>query len=902
MAHAALVSLLHTLHNLSRSDHSHTLYPHDQVQNLHQKLLHLQTSLEKIFPVTRDIRDTVSDLESQIRDAVFKSQDTIDYFLSTCLLPPPTPADLRQIISSFDPIAKNADELVDSVKHVRLGTEGTDPFTNEAIASKFTSRSKTTRIVGQEEDFKLVTAELVSPSDDLQIIPIIGMPGIGKTTLARSIYLDRRMEDEFLARAWVTVSPEYNFRDIFTKLLSSIETRGQKGDESVSNLVSRESDEQLAQRLHQTLYDTRYLLVIDDMWVETCWDRLKQYFPDNKNRSRIILTTRHNHIADHVNRIGFRHTMKPLNEENSWILLCDRVFGTGNCPPHLHETGQKISKNCRGLPLSLTVIGGQLSQERKTVEYWTIIERDIYAAVASTDEKESYIEILTLSYNHLPSRLKGCFLYMGGFPEDSELLLSKLTRLWVAEGFLKDSRDERFDALKKALNDSKDKTTLEFVAKRFLEELIDRNLIAIRKFGPDGRIKSCGIHDVLRDIAIKECQKEKFFHGIKRYYEPIPKGAETQRRLSVHKNILMCMEEVYDAAIAVTTARSFLFTGNHHHHPYPYSLDFHYLRVLDALTVFFIEFPDEVARMIHLSYLSLTYNGKIPSSIGKLRNLQALIVRQHPKVIFLGASMLPDVIWSMPELRHLFFTETELPDFSGVDFLLRGNPLLENLQSLSNINATCCNWDVLRRFPNLKKLETWVATPDDPVDFHIDGLKFLEVFKFSVLNPVPEKKIDFRPALAFPNKLRKLSLSGCVIPWDDMSILGQLEHLEVLKLREFAFHGHNEEIESRLDEGTVEEVSVWLPKEEQFRVLKYLMLEGLDLDYWIADDTHFPSLETLIVRHCYDLVEIPSEIGNIACLELIEMIDCSPSCVSSARAIKKEQADINKLLQSVVTD
>lgn len=524
-------------------------------------------------------------------------------------------------------------------------------------------------------------------------------------------------------------------------------------------------------------------------------------------------------------------------------------------------------------------------------EYWSIVEQDVHAAAGSLSVEESYSMILTLSYSHLPIELKGCFLYMGAFPKDSEILISKLIMLWVAEGFLKGSQ----------------RASYEVVAKRFLIELINRNLLTIRKRGPDGMIKSCGIHSSLRDIALLECQKEKFFHGIRSYEETLEDGVDTQRRLSVHNNVLMCMEEVYDSTLAVEFARSFLFTGDHHHHPYPFSLGFKYLRVLDALTLYFIDFPDEVIDMIHLSYLSLTYNRKLPSEIAKLRNLLVLIVRRHPKVIFVGTSLLPDEIWGMSQLRHLFVTETELPDISGVDFFGKDSPLLENLQSLTNVNALCCTKEVLSRFPRLTMLQTWVEGPC-ALEFHIDKLEELEVFKFAVLNPDPDFKIDFLPELAFPKRLRKLSLSGCAIPWEDMTIIGQLEHLEVLKLRQFAFHGSrgklSDEESTEDDEESTEEdeesaelgdVSVWKSRKWEFEKLKYLLLEALDLGYWIANDTHFPSLEKLIIRHCYNLVEIPMEIGFIGPLELIEITDCSPSAVHSAHVIQEMMQNIPKI-------
>ncbi|GFQ07493.1 putative late blight resistance protein homolog r1b-14 [Phtheirospermum japonicum] len=859
MAYAAVVSLVQIL---KQSQQSPFLNPNPQIlQTLYDKLCSLQSHLEKIYPVKKSIRKTVNGLEIQIRDEIYKAQDTIESFLSNQSLKSQSDLsststflqDLQKIVSTIDPITETAKKIADSIQK--------DPQTgglNPLPPSKPGSRS--TRIVGQEKDLELVTGQLLKEIPQLQVVPIMGMPGIGKTTLAKSVYDDPRIERRYYTRAWVTVSSEYHVGEIFLKILGSMENMGQKSDVSdamkkLGDRVSQQSEEHLSVQLYQSLFNTRYLIVIDDMWDQGVWDRVRKSFPDNKNGSRILLTTRIAQVADYAKSSDFRHVMSPLSLENSWTLLCDRVFGGANCPPQLVDVGRKIAENCGGLPLSLTVVGGQLSQERKTVEYWKIVEEDINAATSNSEEP--YLEILSLSYNHLPGRLKGCFLYMGAFPEDSEIIVSKLIKLWVAEGFLTPRPDG-----------------LEQVAQQYLNDLIDRNLILVRKFSSDGQIKSCGIHDSIRDLAVNESRGEKFFHSINRYVRELSEGTKTQRRLSVHKNILMCMEDVYHCTKSVTLARTLVYAGPHHHHPMPFCLTFDLLRVLDALTVFFIEFPNEIVKLIHLRYLSFTYNRKLPPSISKLRNLQILIVRRHPKNIILGTSILPDEIWNMPQLRHLVFTESRLPDFSRTSSVL-----FENLQSLSNVDASCFTERVLQNMPNLKKLGVWIEGPRS-VQFHINQLRQLEAFKFTVLNPVPGEKIDFLPKLIFPDTLKKLSLSGCGIAWEDMTVIGQLPFLEVLKLREFAFQG-----------------AEWYPEEDEFRELKFLLLESLDLEYWEADDSHFPSLERLIINHCYDLEDIPSDIGNIGGLQLIELVDCSPSAVKSARTIKEQQKDLKKGFQ-----
>lgn len=842
-AHGAVVSLLQLLRQLSESDH----FPKPEIQSLHDNVFSLQSSLERIFPVTkRRYRSKGKDLEAQIRDAVYKAQDAIESFLYGQNLMPDaekssTSVSLPEIIAAVDSVREEAEKVAAEIGH------GKEDLSQPC---KPISGGKSSRIVGQDQDKKLVTDELVSEDPHLNVVPITGMPGIGKTTLARSIYEDANTKSYFSTRAWVTVTQDYSVGEILTRLLNSMESKGWRGGEKP---VSEGRDEKLRVILHQALFNSRYLIVVDDMWDVGVWDKLRISLPENKNQSRVLLTTRISDVADFVKTTSFCHVMKPLGEEHSWTLLCEKAFGGMHFPPYLEETGKKIAANCRGLPLSITVIGGLLSKERPTIEDWQVIEEDTHAATAKGEE--SYLEILSLSYDHLPGKLKACFLYMGAFPEDSEMLVSKLIKLWVAEGFLKPPPPPR---------------SVEMVAEKSLEELVDRNLLRVRRISSDGRVKTCEMHDSLHDLAIQECGKEKFFHSIKRNDQSPKQGSHrSQRRVSVHMNILiMCYPDVYDSTKSVTAARTLLYAGIHHHHPIPSCLTFDLLRVLDAYTVYFIRFPSEVIRLIHLRYLSMTYGGMLPSSLAKLRNLQVLILRREPKTVFVGVTILPDEIWSMPQLRHLVLEETDFPKKPERSYY----PLhaFANLQSLSDVHAVSCTREVLQNMPTLKKLAMWSDAPG-AIGLYLDELNQLEVFKFTVLNPDPGEKVEFQPRIFFPETLRKLSLRGCGLPWEDMEIIGNLPNLQVLKLRGLAFQGEE-----------------WCPT-YSFEKLRFLLLEYLDLKIWEASYCHFPILESLILRYCYELEEISAEIGYIGKLELIELVDCSPSAVECAEEISEEQ-------------
>ncbi|XP_051116797.1 toMV resistance protein Tm-2(2)-like isoform X2 [Andrographis paniculata] len=327
-------------------------------------------------------------------------------------------------------------------------------------------------MVGFNEYLITVKDQPCGQSLRLQVIPFTGTGGIGKTTLARNTFDDTLVVYHFDCRAWVTVSHDYNANKVLYTLLKSM---GLQVDES-----SRE--EVLKERVYQHLKGMRYLIMMDDIWSIEVWDDLRHIFPDDCNGSRIVLTTRSLDIAEYAGGCGSaHHQIQFLNQEGNWKLFQEKVFAQNHCPSELENIGKSIVSKCYGLPLAIVIIAGILSNVGLTLNDWEDVEMNMSTVLSRTDEHIS--RVVSLSYNHLPHQLKACLLYMGSFPEDHELRVSDLIRLWVAEGFLKSS------------NKSK---SLEKVGEECLEHLVRRNLVIICKKGCSGQFESCVLHDLGR--------------------------------------------------------------------------------------------------------------------------------------------------------------------------------------------------------------------------------------------------------------------------------------------------------------------------------------------------------------------------------------------------------------------
>ncbi|KAG8388541.1 hypothetical protein BUALT_Bualt02G0136200 [Buddleja alternifolia] len=696
--------------------------------------------------------------------------------------------------------------------------------------------------VGLQDGMIRIRSWLTNDQDDLLSVSIVGMAGIGKTTLAKQVYDDPFTLSHFCNRVWVTIGRQYELDEIMMRILAQLNPEIDQND--------LEGAKYIQDYVSLILKGRKYLIVLDDIWDQHTWLELKRFFPDVHNGSRILLTTRLQEVPceDIIN--GEVHDMKILNKEDSWDLLRGNLFLDNLCPPELEKAGKKIAENCEGLPLLIVAVGNHLSKAEMTLEYWNHIAENGNAVVIDADDELS--NVLLSSYKHLFPHLKACFLYMAAFSKNYEIRASNLINLWLAEGFLEPDQPE---PLEEYLVDC-------------LIQLAENNLIMVSQWSSRGTVKTCKVHSAYWHVCVREAGKEKFMHVLSSYANSVTEHMQNQRRLCVHKNVLFGIKDVHACMASVsTTTRSLLCTGPPHQYPVPLCFDLMLLRVLDALAIRFYLFPAEVLKLLQLRYFAFTYNGKLPTSISILWNLQYLIVRQSLRIKSRRAqSYLPREIWNMKGLRHLQVMGSDLPDPCGGS--------LPNLVTLLDVNAHNCTKEVLEGIPNLKKLGIQIELSLDDAEAlsffdHLVHLHQLESLKCVVVNPDPRSQV-FAPISILPPSLKKLSWSGFGYPWEHMRTIAKLQTLEVLKLRGYAFRGPN-----------------WEVNEWDFLGLKRLLIEDSDLEYLGDSFNCFPLLECLIIRHCYKLKKIPYAIGKIHRLKMIRLVDCNPSVVAHAKEIQK---------------
>ncbi|KAI3795565.1 hypothetical protein L1987_38220 [Smallanthus sonchifolius] len=384
--------------------------------------------------------------------------------------------------------------------------------------------------------------------------------------------------------------------------------------------------------------------------------------------------------------------------------------------------------------------------------------------------------------------------------------------------------------------------SLEDIAEGYLMDLIDRNLVIIaykRKY--NGSVVACKVHDLVRELCLKKAMEERFILQTDRLilssqFSNVLKPPYKPLRL------LLCNKFLIDDIAKYI--RSFVL-----------------LRVLDLETCVFIDFPKGMELLVHLRYLAiLTSSRDFPSSICNLWNLQTLIYRPSNNGDI--TIVLPSNISDLVNLRHLYYIAR-----GAWPFILPSIEKPMNLQTISIVELRDGLDKFQKCFPYIKKLEC-VTCEDEEYDFK--SLTYLE--KLYVFD-VPKGCV--KNHITFPSILKTLTLRDCGLPWSDMLIIQSLPNLQVLKLVDDAFKG-----------------SYWNTYEQDFQQLKFLRLQGLNIEQWEAYSTSFPCLSQLEVYYCEVLEETPLEIGDIPSLELIQIKGYRHSVGESVRRIQEEQNDL----------
>nr|AFK13849.1 CC-NBS-LRR type resistance protein [Beta vulgaris subsp. vulgaris] len=501
-------------------------------------------------------------------------------------------------------------------------------------------------VIGREDDKEAIVGMLLSDSPldrNVCFVNIVGVGGLGKTTLAQLVYNDERVEGAFSKRIWVCVSEQFGRKEILGKIL---------GKEVINLEVAQGEVRSLLER-------KRYLIVLDDVWNESHeeWRNLKPFLASDVSGSKIIITTRSRKVATSIGEDSIMYELKDLSEESSWSLFKLIAFGKQRedhqVDPDLVDIGKEIVKKCANVPLSIRVIASLLYDQSKNK--WVSLRSNDLADMSHEDDENSIMPTLMFSYYQLSPELKSCFSFCSLFPKDDIIKKELLISMWLAQGYLVATDNAQ---------------SIEDVGERYFTILLNRCFFQDIELDEHGDVYSFKMHDLMHDLALKVAGKESLFMA--------QAGKNHLRKKIRHLSgdwdcSNLCLRN---------TLRTYMWLS------YPYARD----SLSDEVTQIILKckrlrvlslpklgtghtLPERFGRLLHLRYLDLSDNGleMLPKPITKLHNLQILILHGCSNL-----KELPEDINKLVNLRTL-----DISGCDGLSYMPRGMHNLTNLHRLT---------------------------------------------------------------------------------------------------------------------------------------------------------------------------------------------------------------------------
>uniref|UniRef100_A0A0D9Z064 Pib variant protein n=1 Tax=Oryza glumipatula TaxID=40148 RepID=A0A0D9Z064_9ORYZ len=664
--------------------------------------------------------------------------------------------------------------------------------------------SEESQLIGREKEMsEIIDLILKDNSQQVQVISVWGMGGLGKTTLVGGVYQSPKLSDKFDKYVFVTIMRPFNLVELLRSLAGRLHEGSSKKEELVENRVSSKKSlasmelDQLTKQLERLLEKKRSLIVLDDFSDTSEWDQIKpMLFPLLEKTSLIIVTTRKENIANHCSgKNGTVHNLQVLKPNDALCLLSEKVFEKATYldkqkNPKLVKEAKQILKKCDGLPLAIVVIGGFLANRPKTPEEWRKLNENISAELEMNPELGMIRTVLEKSYDGLPYHLKSCFLYLSIFPEDQIISRRRLVHRWAAEGYSTAAHG---------------KSAVE-IADDYFMELKNRSMILPFQQSARSRksIDSCKVHDLIRDIAISKSMEENLVFRMEEGCSSYIHGAI--RHLAISSNWKGDKDE-FKGIVDLSRIRSLSLFG--YWEPFFVSSKMRFIRVLDFEGTRGLNYHhlDQIWKLIHLKFLSLrgcVGIDLLPDFLGNLRQLQMLDIRVHEE----EGAMVP----------------------SGIrNAVLRDIGMLTGLHKLGVAGINRKNGEAFRlAISNLSKLES------------LSSLKL-----YGNLKTLPEWIKELQ-------HLVKLELVGArLLEHDvDMEFLGKLPKLEILVIAPFQgkeFHFKSPQTGTAFGSLRVLKLAdLWGTKSVKFEEGTMLKLERLQVEGLIKNEIGFSGLEFLL--------------------------------------------------------
>jgi len=798
---------------------SHQVLGYFRGRDLDEKLLkELKWKLMDVNAVIDDAEQKqfsnslVKEWVDEVRDALYDAEDLleqIDYEFSKTELKADfqtSASKVRSFESEMEKVLEKLESLWKRkiVQDFEVSSGVRSGLGNKLWEKKVESTSLVAEevIYGRDEDKEMIFSWLTSnPNDNkLSILSIVGMGGMGKTTLAQHIFNDPKIKEaRFDEKVWVWVSDDFDVLKVSKAIIRAF-TKSKDDSEDL---------EMVHGKLKEKLTGRKFLLVLDDVWNEDRdqWKSLQTPLKYGAKGSKILVTTRSSKVASTMESNTI-HQLKQLRENHSWKVFAKHAVQDDNSKLNskMKEIGMKIVEKCKGLPLALETVGSLLHSKSTVSDWEGVLRSNIWYS--------KIIPTLLLSYYHLPSHLKRCFAYCALFPKNYEFEKESLILLWMAQNFLHCSQQSKSHE----------------VGEQYFNDLLSRSFFQQSIISDETRFV---MHDFVNDLAKYVSGEVCFRLGVDKA-ERVPK---TTRHFSTMEDPFEYRE--FRSLSDAKGLRTFLTIHGYCRMSIQDLIsNFKFLRVLSLSFCRNIEeVPDTVDNLIHLRLLDLsgTKIERLPDTTCSLCNLKVLKLNN---CLYLGE--LPSTLHELTNLRLLELMGTTL----------RKVPLL--LGELKNLQLWMGSFEVgniVSEF-NIQQLEE--------LDLHGElSIKNIE----NIVNPCDALAADLKNkthlvGLHLERDLKR-NIDDSIKEREVLENLQPSKHLEKLKIDGYC----GTEFPNWLSDNSLSNVvslvlmrckhCLWLPSLGLFTFLKDLTIDGLDsigridADFYGNSGSVFACLETL---------------------------------------------------------
>ncbi|KAJ1269466.1 hypothetical protein BS78_07G213900 [Paspalum vaginatum] len=511
----------------------------------------------------------------------------------------------------------------------------------------------------REAVVKLLLHQQYQDQKNVMVLPIVGAGGVGKTTLAKMVYKDHRVQKHFRFKMWHCVSGNFEAASVVRSVIEL--ATGERCELPDTSRYWRA-------RLQGAIGRNRFLLILDNVLDEDQhkWeDELETLLCSSLggSGSMIIVTSRSRQVASIMGTLPTQE-LECLAEDDSWKVFSKKAFSKGvQEQPELVTIGRRIVSMCKGLPLALSTMGGLMSS-KKQVQDWE--------AIAESNVSDEALSVLKLSYRHLSNEMKQCFALCAVFPKGYEMEKDKLIQLWMANGYIREE----------GMMDSAQKSEFvfnELVWKSFLQDVKAKIFCSSLH-----ETTVCQMHDLMHDLAkdvTDECASaQELIQGkasVKDIYH---------MQVSCHE-----LNEV-SVLLKGTSSLHTLLTRSEHKHLK--GLKLMSLRSLRCEGLPIIR--GQLINTAHLRYLDLSGSNiiNLPNSVCMLHNLQSLWLNGCSRL-----QHLPKGITALRKLSHIYLLEC--------DALERMPPklgLLQNLRTLTTFIVDTGDYLGIEELKDLQQL------------------------------------------------------------------------------------------------------------------------------------------------------------------------------------------------------